>query len=93
MQSSFIGKIQKANMYAREPERLTLSDFTATFRGEHDSYDVAYREGHWSCACHSFPMSGICSHVMAIQKLVGPMLPAEARYWPVADGLTTANAG
>lgn len=91
MQSSLIGKIQKANMYAHEPERVTFSDFSTTFRGEHDSYDVSYREGSWSCACHYFPTSGICSHVMAMQKLIGTMLPAEARYWPANEALTTAN--
>ncbi len=91
MQSSLIGKIQKANMYAREPERVIFSEFSTTFRGEHDSYDVSFRAGQWQCACHFFPTSGICSHVMAIQKLIGPMLPSEARYWPAADGVGAAN--
>jgi hypothetical protein len=91
MQSSLIGKIQKANMYAREPERVTISDFSATFRGEHDSYDVSYREARWSCSCHFFPTSGICSHVMAIQKLIGSMLPTEARYWPVSEPAIAVN--
>jgi hypothetical protein len=92
MQSSLIGKIQKANMYAREPERVTFSDFRTTFRGEHDSYEVSLHDGRWSCACHFFPTSGICSHVMAIQKLIGPMLPAEARYWPVSTAVAANGA-
>ena len=91
MQSSLIGKIQKANMYAREPERIAFSEFSTTFRGEHDSYDVSFREGRWSCACHFFPTSGICSHVMALQKLIGPMLPLEARYWPVSSPAAGTN--
>ena len=80
MQSSLIGKIQKANLYAREPDRLSFSQFSTTFRGEHDSYDVSFRDAQWSCACHFFDVNDICSHVMAIQKLMGPMLPAEARH-------------
>jgi hypothetical protein len=30
---------------------------------------------------------------MAIQKLIGTMLPAEARYWPASDpvGASTSN--
>lgn len=87
MQSSLIGKIQKANLYAREPDRVTFAEFSTTFRGEHDSYDVAFRQGHWTCECHFFPANGICSHVMAIQKLMGQMLPAEARYWPVSEAV------
>ena len=50
-----------------------------------DSYDVSFRDSRWRCGCHFFDVNGICSHVMAIQKLMGPMLPAEARYWPVSS--------
>ena len=85
MQSSLIGKIQKANLYAREPDRVTFSEFQTTFRGENDTHNVAYRDAKWDCDCHFFGSNGICSHVMAIQKLLGQMLPAEARYWPVND--------
>ncbi len=92
MQSSLIGKIQKANMYAREPERIAFTDIAATFRGEHDSYDVSYRGASWSCSCNFFPTSGICSHVMAMQKLIGPMLPADARYWPAVDTAVVTKA-
>ena len=92
MQSSLIGKIQKANMYAREPERVAFTEIGARFRGEHDSYDVSYRGQAWSCSCNSFPTSGLCSHVMAMQKLVGSMLPTEARYWPVAEPVVASNA-
>jgi hypothetical protein len=84
MHSSLIGKIQKANLYAREPERVTFTDFTATFRGEHDSYEVRYHGGRWSCNCHFFPGWGVCSHVMALQKMIAPMLPREAQYSPFA---------
>ena len=91
MQSSLIGKIQKANMYAREPERVAFNQLGATFRGEHDSYDVSYRDQAWNCSCNFFPTSGICSHVMAMQKLIGTMLPADARYWPVAEPAVASN--
>jgi hypothetical protein len=29
---------------------------------------------------------------MAIQKLIGPMLPAEARYWPVSTAVAANGA-
>jgi hypothetical protein len=91
VQSSLIGKIQKANLYAREPDRVTFAEFSTTFRGEHDSYDVSFRDSRWRCACHFFDANGICSHIMAIQKLMGPMLPAEARYWPAGTPATNGN--
>jgi len=96
MQSSLIGKIQKANLYAREPDRVSVSEITTTFRGDNDVHTVAFRDHHWSCDCHFFGPNGICSHVMAIQKLMGSMLPDEARYWPgseVALAGSTNGAG
>ena len=78
MHSSLIGKIQKANLYAREPDRVRFDEFTTVFKGEHGSYTVSYQKGKWQCTCHFFPGWGICSHVMALQKLMGSMLPKEA---------------
>ena len=85
MQSSLIGKIEKARRYAEEPERVTLSDFAADFRGENNSYRIAYKAGKWQCACDFFSQRGFCSHTMALQKLFNCMLPEEARISPVDD--------
>ena len=85
MQSSLISKIQKANLYAREPDRVTFGELSTTFRGDNETHTVAFRDERWSCDCHFFGSAGICSHVMAIQKLLGSMLPAEAKYWPANE--------
>jgi len=78
MQSSLIGKIEKAHRYAQERERITFSDLTASFRGEHDTYDLSYKEGQWHCSCSFFSKWGLCSHTMALQKILSEMLPEEA---------------
>jgi hypothetical protein len=82
MNSSMIGKIEKAHRYAREPERVRISDFAATFRGGHDDYSVSLKDGQWHCSCHTFEshVVGTCAHVMALQQMLGPMLPEEIRY-------------
>ena len=49
MYSSLIGKVQKAQQYAQERERVHFSQFNASFRGEHDSYQVTYHDGNWWC--------------------------------------------
>ncbi len=77
MHSSLIGKIQKANLYAQEPDRVSFQQFSASFRGEHDLYTVSYNNGSWKCSCHFFHSWGVCSHTMTIQKLLGVMLPRE----------------
>ena len=77
MHSSLIGKIQKANLYAQEPDRVNFQQFSATFRGEHDSYTVSYVGGAWKCSCNFFTSWGVCSHTMTIQKILGVMLPKQ----------------
>jgi len=78
MQSSLIGKIEKAKRYAQEKDRVTLSELSATFRGEHDTYNISYKDGKWYCSCHFFSGWGLCSHTMALQRILDKMLPKEA---------------
>ena len=78
MQSSLIGKIEKANRYAQETERITFTEFSVKFRGEHDNYNTGYKDGKWHCSCHFFSSWGRCSHTMALEKILGKMLPKEA---------------
>lgn len=77
MQSSLIGKIEKAKRYAEEPERVSISNFTAVFRGENDSHTLGLSDGKWHCNCHFFAQWGECVHVMTLQRLLGKMLPGQ----------------
>ncbi len=85
MNSSMIGKIEKAHRYAREPERIKFQSLEATFRGGHDDYTVRLVDGTWECSCHTFVshVVGTCSHVMALQQILSPMLSEGARYGTV----------
>jgi len=78
MQSSLIGKIEKAKRYAQETERVTFSELSVKFRGENDNYTTEYKNGKWHCSCHFFSQWGTCSHTMALEKILGNMLPEEA---------------
>jgi len=82
MNSSMIGKIEKAHRYAREPERVRFATFEAAFQGGHDTYHVALQDDHWTCSCHTYTAHtvGTCSHIMALQQLLAPMLSEEARF-------------
>jgi len=79
MQSSLIGKIEKAKRYAQETERVTFSELSVKFRGEHDNYHTGYKDGKWDCSCPFFFNWGLCSHTMALQRILGDMLPEEAQ--------------
>ncbi len=78
MQSSLIGKIEKAKRYAQETDRITFSEFSVKFRGEHDTYITSLKDGKWQCTCSFFPNWKMCSHTMAMEKILGNMLPKEA---------------
>lgn len=78
MQSSLIGKIEKAKRYAEEKDRITFSELSVKFRGENDSYDISYHDGKWNCSCNFFSSWETCSHTMALEKILGEMLPEEA---------------
>jgi len=78
MQSSLIGKIQKAHLYAEEPDRIEIHEFSSEFRGDHGTYLVSYRSGRWTCTCSFFPQWGVCSHIMATQRVLGAVAPQDA---------------
>lgn len=76
MDSGMIGKIQKARQYAEEPDRAKFRSFEVTFKGNHDSYQISYDQGKWTCGCNYFQHHGVCSHTMAMERLLGDMLKA-----------------
>jgi len=78
MDSGMIGKIEKALLYAQEPERITFEKFEVTFDGDHKEHKIIYQDGHWSCDCLFFKTRGVCPHVMALERLLmGSVQPAE----------------
>lgn len=73
-----IGKIEKAMLYAQEPERITFNNFSVTFEGDHKNHTISYNQGKWHCDCKFFESRGVCSHVMTLERvLVGSVKPAE----------------
>jgi len=77
MQSSLIGKIEKAKRYAEEKDRISFSALTATLKGDHDQHTVRYADGKWQCTCSFFATQGVCSHTMALERVLGGMVPGE----------------
>ena len=78
MDSGMIGKIQKAKIYAEEPERIRFEQFQVTIQGANSQHKVLYEQGNWRCTCNFFAGRGVCSHTMAMERLLGVSLPPEA---------------
>jgi hypothetical protein len=76
MDSGMIGKIEKAKRYAEQPDRILFQEFKVTVNGDHDNHLVCFSSGQWSCDCGFFAKRGVCSHTMALERVLGVMLPA-----------------
>lgn len=85
MRSSLIGKIEKARRYAQEPDRVIFSGLAVVFHGENDDHKVSYSSGKWDCTCRFFSQWKTCSHVMALQEMLGKMLPKDALVSPMEN--------
>jgi hypothetical protein len=81
--SSMIGKVEKAMRYAHEPDRVKLQQITATFSGDNSTHTITLDADAWHCDCHLFEAAGGCSHTLAIQKMLDPMLSDAAKETPL----------
>jgi hypothetical protein len=82
MNSSVIGKIEKARRYAQERDRIRFSSLSVHFRGENGDHRVELNDEKWRCTCDFFAGYGACAHTMALERVLEGMLPA---------GLTAAS--
>ncbi len=90
MHSSLIGKIDKAKRYAEEPDRVRFSRLDVTFKGEHDAYQVSFDDGTWHCSCAFFAGWNVCSHTIALHRMLTPMIPREAAPGGVVTAASSA---
>jgi len=49
-----------------------------TFDGDNNPHSVMYEGGQWSCDCSFFQSRGVCSHTMALERILAGMLPESA---------------
>jgi len=75
MDTGMIGKLQKAKMYAAEPERIKFEQLQVRFDGTNNDHVVTLTDGAWQCTCDFFITRQRCSHTMALEILLEKMLP------------------
>ena len=78
MNSSVIGKIEKAKRYARERDRIRVTGLSVDFHGENGDHKVSLDGDNWHCSCDFFVGYGACAHTMALERVLENMLPASA---------------
>jgi hypothetical protein len=75
MGSDMISKIEKAIRYSQEPDRFEFQEFAVKVQGDHHTHTVSYNRQRLSCTCETFGTQGNCSHTIAMEKVLGIMLP------------------
>jgi hypothetical protein len=86
MNSSLIGKIEKARRYADERDsRISFEELSIRVNGDNSNHSVEYREGTFLCDCNFFPSWRTCSHVMAVERILDGMLPDVSKRPSVKD--------
>ena len=78
MDYGMIGKIEKAKRYAAERDRMQFASFKVAFKGENSEHIVTFENGVWACTCNFFQTRGVCSHSMALERVLEGMLPESA---------------
>ena len=74
MDSGMIGKILKAKQYAEERDRITFTQLSVIIHGENNDHKVQYQDGVWTCTCTFFASHDVCSHTMALERILGGMI-------------------
>jgi hypothetical protein len=74
MDSGMVSKVEKARRYAEETERVRFGQFEVAFTGDHNTYSVSYDRGTWQCTCRFFARRRVCSHTMAMERILGDMV-------------------
>ncbi len=74
MDYGMIGKIEKAKFYAEERDRIQFESLRARIAGDNNEHIVTYNDGTWNCDCDFFNTRGVCSHTMALERVLHNMV-------------------
>ena len=77
MHSSLIGKVEKAKVYAGERHRMRVEQLQVSFHGDNADHRVSLVDGAWTCTCDFFEGWRVCSHTMALERVLAGMVPQQ----------------
>lgn len=76
MDTGLLRKYEKAKAYAAERERMRVESLTVHFDGKNSPHKVQFQDGRWQCDCEFFVGRQRCTHTMALEMVLGSMVPA-----------------
>jgi hypothetical protein len=75
MDYAMISKIEKAKIYAEQRDRIVFESLRVRVDGDNNApHVVEYNGGDWKCDCGFFGSRGVCSHTMAMERVLADMV-------------------
>jgi hypothetical protein len=76
MDYGMISKIEKAKIYSEERDRIQFESLRVKIQGDNLQvpHVVEYHNGIWQCDCDFFASRHVCSHTMAIERILRDMV-------------------
>ena len=71
---NIVSDVRKAKRYAQERDRIEILSFDCTFEGYNKTHFITYDEGVWTSTASFFAQRGVCSHTMALEKVLGDLV-------------------
>ena len=73
-----VSDVEKAKLYSEEPQRIHFNTFEVTFDGDNNPHHTRYDAAHgWGCDCSFFHSRGVCSHTMAMERVLKGMIAVQ----------------
>ncbi len=67
---NIVSDVRKAKRYAQERDRIQILSFACAFEGYNKTHFITYDEGVWTSTASFFAQRGVCSHTMALEKIL-----------------------
>ena len=71
-----VSDVEKSKRYAEEKDRIQFMKLDVTFHGNNNDHHFGYDAGKWTCDCDFFHSRNICSHTMALERILHGMITA-----------------
>ena len=67
---NIVSDVKKAKRYSDQRDRIRIVSFDCTFEGYNKNHYITYDAGKWTSTASFFAQRGVCSHTMALEKIL-----------------------
>lgn len=82
---NIVSDVKKAKRYSEETERIQILTFDCSFEGYNSTHQVTYNRGKWDSTASFFKQRGVCSHTMALERILKGFIEASRVETTVAE--------